>query len=148
MKRTAKPVFFIIAALTLVFTYLAFFGISTTYGDNKTVIIKGGEDIRLGIDIRGGVDVTFTPPEDLVDTVTTEQLEAAQAAIEQRMISSNITDYEIYSDTDNKRIIVRFPWKEDEEDFDPEAAIEELSATALLTFRGDMRPMKKVIHPE
>lgn len=135
MKRTAKPVFFIIAALTLVFTYLAFFGISTTYGDNKTVIIKGGEDIRLGIDIRGGVDVTFTPPEDLVDTVTTEQLEAAQAAIEQRMISSNITDYEIYSDTDNKRIIVRFPWKEDEEDFDPEAAIDELSATALLTFR-------------
>lgn len=51
------------------------------------------------------------------------------------MISSNITDYEIYSDTNNKRIIVRFPWKSDETNYDPEAAIEELGATAVLTFR-------------
>lgn len=134
MKRTPKPVFFIVAALTLLFTYLAFFGISSTYGDIKTVIVKGGEDIRLGIDIRGGVDVTFTPPKDVAD-VTAEQLSAAQAVIEQRMISGNITDYEIYSDATNKRIVVRFPWKSDEASFDPEAAIEELGATALLTFR-------------
>lgn len=132
-KRTPKPVFFIIAALTLLFTVLAITGISTTYGDIKTSIIKGAEDIRLGIDIRGGVDVTFSPDTD--GEVTAEQLAAAQAVIEQRMISGNITDYEIYSDTTNKRIIVRFPWKEDETDFDPEAAIEELGATALLTFR-------------
>ncbi len=135
MKRTPKPVFFIVAVLTLLFTYLAFCGISTTYGDNKTVIVKGAEDIRLGIDIRGGVDVTFTPETDELGSVTNEQLAAAQAIIEQRMISSNITDYEIYSDTNNKRIIVRFPWKSDETNYDPEAAIEELGATAVLTFR-------------
>lgn len=135
MKRTPKPVFFIVAVLTLLFTYLAFFGISTTYGDIKTVIVKGSEDIRLGIDIRGGVDVTFTPATDAKDSVTADQLAAAQAVIEQRMISGNITDYEIYSDTTNKRIIVRFPWKSDETNFDPESAIEELGATAVLTFR-------------
>lgn len=134
MKRTPKPVFFIVTILTLLFTVLAFTGISTTYGDIKTVIIKGAEDIRLGIDIRGGVDVTFTPPEDVTD-VTNEQLAAAQAVIEQRMISNNITDYEIYTDTNNRRIIVRFPWRADEENFDPETAVEELGATALLTFR-------------
>ncbi len=37
--------------------------------------------------------------------------------------------------TITEKVIVRFPWKEDETDFDPEAAVEELSATALLTFR-------------
>lgn len=82
MKRTPKPVFFIVAVLTLLFTYLAFCGISTTYGDNKTVIVKGAEDIRLGIDIRGGVDVTFTPETDELGSVTNEQLAAAQAIIE------------------------------------------------------------------
>ena len=48
---------------------------------------------------------------------------------------SHITDYEIYTDSSNNRIIVRFPWKNGETDFDPEAAIEELAATAELTFR-------------
>jgi len=137
MKRTPKPVFFIVAIITLLFTVLAFTGISTTYGDIKSVAIKGAEDIRLGIDIRGGVDVTFVPETDDLGAVTNEQLAAAQAVIEQRMISNNITDYEIYSDTNNKRIIVRFPWKSDETNFDPESAIEELGATALLTFRED-----------
>ena len=52
------------------------------------------------------------------------------------MVSTNITDYEIYTDAANNRIIVRFPWKSGEANFDPEAAIEELSATAMLTLPG------------
>lgn len=44
------------------------------------------------------------------------------------MVNNNITDYELYADYDNGKVIVRFPWKEDETDFDPEAAVEELSA--------------------
>ena len=67
--------------------------------------------------------------------VTAEQLEAAKAIIELRMVSKSITDYEIYTDEANDKIIVRFPWKSGESDFDPEKAIEEISATALLTFR-------------
>ena len=51
------------------------------------------------------------------------------------MVSKNITDYELYADYNNDRIIVRFPWKVDETEFDPESAIEEISATAELTFR-------------
>ena len=66
---------------------------------------------------------------------TAEQLEAAKAIIELRMVSKSITDYEIYTDEANDKIIVRFPWKSGESDFDPEKAIEEISATALLTFR-------------
>ncbi|MGN0477955.1 MAG: preprotein translocase subunit SecD [Hominenteromicrobium sp.] len=136
MKRVKKPVFFIIAALILALTYTAVCGVYTQNGDTKNTWIKGVSDIRWGIDIRGGVEATFSPA-DGVDA-TSEQLESAKAIIELRMVSKSITDYEIYTDEANDKIIVRFPWKSGESDFDPEKAIEEISATALLTFREGM----------
>ena len=134
MKRVGKPVFFIVALLIVAFTALTFFGIQTQYGDNKTVYIKGLDNIRWGIDIKGGVDVTFTPPS-TQKNVTKEQMSAAEETIKQRMATLNITDGEVYTDYSKHRIIVRFPWKEEEEDFDPEAAVKELGETAKLTFR-------------
>lgn len=133
MKRVSKPVVFVVAVLIFCFAYLAFFGVSSTFGDIKTTYVKGAGDIRFGIDIRGGVEVTFTP--DTTDAVTDEQMASAEAVIKLRLLAQNITDSEVYTDYDNNRIIVRFPWKEDETEFDPAAAIEELGATALLTFR-------------
>lgn len=133
MKKVTKPIVFIVAALIVCFAYLSFFGISTTFGDMKTTYVKGAGDIRFGIDIRGGVEVTFVP--DTTEAVTDEQMASAEAVIKLRLLSQNITDSEVYTDYDNNRIIVRFPWKEDETEFDPAAAIEELGATALLTFR-------------
>lgn len=97
------------------------------------VYIKGVDNIRFGIDIKGGVDVTFTPPEDV--EATDANMDAAKEVIVQRMVNLGITDYECYIDYDNCRIIVRFPWKEGEADFDPEAAVKELGETAELTFR-------------
>lgn len=133
MKRIGKPIFFIVAIFIVAFTTISFLGISTTYGDVETVYVKGVDDIRWGVDIRGGVDVTFTPPADVDPTVA--QMDAATEVMRQRLVSLNITDYEVYTDTQRNRIIVRFPWKEGESDFDPEAAIKELGETALLTFR-------------
>lgn len=133
MKRVGKPIFFVVAIIIVAFTVLSFFGISSTYGDRKTVYVKGADNIRWGIDIRGGVDVTFTPPADV--TPTEAQMYAATEVMKQRLLSLNVTDYEVYTDTQKNRIIVRFPWKEDEENFDPEAAIKELGETAVLTFR-------------
>ena len=114
--------------------YLTFFGIHTYFGDTKTTYIKGADEIRWGIDIRGGVDVTFTPSEDAVN-VTNDDLEGARAMIETRMVAKNITDYEIYVDLNSKRIICRFPWQSGDDSFDPEQAVKELGETALLTFR-------------
>ena len=133
MKRVKKPVFFVVALLILALTFTSLFGIYGQNGDTKITYIKGAGDIRWGIDIRGGVEVTFSPADDVV--ATEGQLESAKSIIELRMVSQNITDYEIYTDSNNNRIIVRFPWKEGETEFDPEAAIEEISETALLTFR-------------
>ena len=133
MKRVAKPVFFILAVLIIALAVTSVFGIDTQYGDIVITRIKGIDDIRWGIDIKGGVEATFQPA-DGVDA-TPEQLESAKSVIETRMVANNITDYELYADTSSNRIIVRFPWKEETTNYDPNEAIEEISATATLTFR-------------
>lgn len=132
-KRTGKPVFFIVLILILALTYTAFFGIENYYGDTRKVYVKGAGDIRWGIDIRGGVEAVFSPDKADVD-ITADDMDAAKAIIETRLVNNNITDYEVYSDNDNHQIIVRFPWAAGESDFDAAAAVQELGETALLTF--------------
>lgn len=133
MKRTAKPVFFIVALLILALGFTSIFGVYTYYGDRRDTIIRGASDIRFGIDIRGGIDVTFGPEGE--GEVTQAQMDGIQDVMAQRLVLNNITDYELYTDAANRQVIVRFPWKTDEEDFDPQAAIEELGKTAQLEFR-------------
>lgn len=137
MKRKGKWVFFVTTLLILVFSLTAFFGIYTEVGDLDQAVIKGANDIRWGIDIRGGVEVTFNPVDEdgNVISATEAQLAAAQEIIGTRLTDNHITDYELYVDYENSRLIVRFPWKEDEASFDPQKAIEEISVTAMLTFR-------------
>lgn len=134
MKTKGKPwQFFVVAVLIVVFAFTAFLGISTQYGDTTKIWVKGAQDIRFGIDIRGGVDVTFMPADGY--DATDEQMAAAESVIQQRLVNLNITDNEVYTDYNKDRIIVRFPWKEGETDFNPESAIQEIGATAVLTFR-------------
>lgn len=133
MKRVPKPVFFIVALLILAFAFSAIFGVSYYTGDNKNTIVKGLSDIRWGIDIKGGVEATFKPADNY--DATDEQLDSAKSIIELRMISQGITDYELYADTSSDRIIVRFPWKSDETEYNAVEAIDEISSTAQLTFR-------------
>ncbi len=132
-KRTGKPVFFIVFILILALTYTAFFGIENYYGDTRKVYIKSASDIRWGIDIRGGVEAVFSPDKEDID-ITSDDMDAAKQIIETRLVNKNITDYEVYTDTDNHQIIVRFPWEANESDFDAAAAVQELGETSLLTF--------------
>ena len=133
MKQAKKPVFFIVFALIIVFAGSVVFGFTSQYGDITKTYIKGVNDIRLGIDIQGGVDVTFVPA-DGVDA-TDEQLDSVMEVIKLRLASLNINDSEVYEDNANDRVIVRFPWQAGEKNFDPEAAVKELGETAVLTFR-------------
>ncbi|MBO5798100.1 MAG: SecD/SecF family protein translocase subunit [Clostridia bacterium] len=133
MKRTAKPIFFIVALVILALAYMSIFGVYTSFGDRRDTVIRGAEDIRFGIDIRGGVDVTFGPKDEKL-AVNDNQLNAVKAIIEERMVLQNITDYEIYADTSNKQVVVRFPWGADETNYDPTEAIGELGQTAQLEF--------------
>ena len=123
----------VVALLIILFSVSALLGFSYQYGDTKTTYIKGASDIRFGIDIRGGVDVTFMPADDM--DATDEQMAAARTVIEDRLVGLGITDYEDYVDYNKDRIIVRFPWKSDETDFDPQQAIDEIGTTAEMVFR-------------
>ncbi len=136
MKRVKRPVFFVVLIIVLALVCTSLFGVYGQNGDFKITYLKGAGDIRWGIDIRGGVEAMFAPAGGV--EATASQLESAKQIIETRMVSQNITDYELYTDTSNNRIIVRFPWRSDEADFDPENAINELAATAMLTFREGM----------
>ena len=133
-KRVRKPTFFVILVLILALTFCAFFGIENYYGDTRKLYVKGARDIRWGIDIRGGVEAVFTPAKSAKD-ITDDDMEAAESLIKTRLVDQNITDYEVYCDTANRQVIVRFPWEAGESDFDAVATVEKLGASAMLIFR-------------
>ncbi len=134
MKRIGKPVFFIVFIVILALAYTSIFGVYGENGDFKITYIKGINDIRWGIDIKGGVEAVFAPEKG--KDATDEQMESVKSILDLRLVSQNVTDYEIYPDYTNDRITVRFPWKSDEKNYDPDEAIKELASTAKLTFRG------------
>ena len=134
MKRIGKPVFFIVFFLILGLAYTSIFGVSGVNGDFDITYIKGVKDIRWGIDISGGVEAVFKPANDM--DATEEQMESVKSILDVRLVSQNVTDYEIYPDYTNDRITVRFPWNSDEKDYNPDKALSELIQTANLVFRG------------
>lgn len=133
MKKIGKSTFFIVVALIALFSFSAIVGLDYAFGDNIKTYIKGVDDIRLGIDIKGGVDATFEPADG--EEATEVQLKAATAIIKTRLSNLGINDSEVYSDKESNRIIVRFPWQAGEDNFDPKAAVKELGEMAKLTFR-------------
>ena len=134
MKTKGKAWHLVLTVLLIAaFVYTAFFGVCAKYGDVTKTYIKGAQDIRFGVDIKGGVNVTFVPSDGY--DATEEQLEAAQLVIENRLVALNVTDYELYVDNNSDSLILEFPWQSGETDFDPESAIQEIGTTAYLTFR-------------
>ncbi|MGB4660384.1 MAG: protein translocase subunit SecD [Mobilitalea sp.] len=131
--KSKKPVFFIVLIIAILMVYTAINGLSFKIG-NSTIDIKGAPDMRYGIDIRGGVDAAFQPV-GLDRDPTAAELESARTIIETRLDQANILDRDVTVDTENGYVLVRFPWKADETDFDPESAIAELGQTAQLTFQ-------------
>lgn len=136
-SKITKPVFFVVFFLIIAFTVLSTMGVKTYNGDIKNHYIWGIDDIRWGIDIRGGVNVTFGVPEDYAkeNAVTEDDLNAAKSIMETRLVSKNINDYDVFVDLATNAIIVQFPWQSDDTSFDPEQAVKEIGETALLTFR-------------
>lgn len=125
MKITKKSIGILLCIIAVLLGF-AWFGL----GDS----VKGVRQMRYGIDIRGGVEAVFEPV-GLTEKATVEQMDAARNVIETRLDNQNITDREVKVDKNGGYIIVRFPWKSDEQNFNPEDAIAELGEMAELTFR-------------
>lgn len=127
--NSRKYVFVIIMLVIIAITLVAIFGLHI-----GNFNIKGAKEIRFGIDIRGGVEAVYEP-KDLDRKPTDRELESAKIIMESRLDAKNILDREVTTDKLNGQILIRFPWKTDEVDFNPQTAIAELGETARLTFR-------------
>jgi len=127
--RINKNMYIVVVLLIIGIALTAFFGINA-----GPIQIKGMKEIRFGIDIRGGVEAIYEA-KDLDRMPTETELESARIIMETRMDAQNILDREITIDKENGQILIRFPWKSGETDFNPQAAIAELGETARLTFR-------------
>lgn len=124
--RHGKGTLFTCLIVIALSVLLAIFGL----GDN----FKSVQKMRFGIDIRGGVEAIFEP-QGLDREPTAAELESARNIIEIRLDNKYITDREVTVDKDGGYIIVRFPWKSDEKNYDPEQAIQEIGEMAQLSFR-------------
>lgn len=126
--KNKKTHIWIALGIIAVFLFIAFFGCGSD--------IKGIRDMRFGIDIKGGVEAVFEPV-GITKKPTPQELEAARNIMEGRLDAKNILEREVTVEKQEGRILVRFPWKSDEKDFDPQQAIAELGETAKLTFRDE-----------
>ena len=124
---TSKRNFFIALLMIAAIVCLAIFGCGP---------LKGAGQIRFGIDIRGGVEAIFVP-QNLERAPSLAELEQARTILETRLDTKGILDREVTIDKEGGGVIVRFPWKSDETDFNPESAISELGQMAQLTFRDE-----------
>ena len=129
MKKGNKLTFFIAVIIIAILGCVTLTGIHT-----EKFELKGANELRYGIDIRGGVEATYYP-KDYEGIPSESELDTARAIIETRLDAQNITDRDVTVNKLNGSILVRFPWKSDETEFNPQKAIAELGETAKLTFR-------------
>ncbi len=96
------------------------------------------DNIRTGIDIRGGVSAILEPDiakGSLSDEEIDRGLESAKTILGKRLDAKNIFDRSINIEPGNDRITVEIPWAAGETNFNPQDTINELGKTALLTFQ-------------
>ncbi len=132
--KSRPATFFVVVAVILIGVLLSLFGATIPVpGQTDSVRLHGVRDIRFGIDIRGGVEAVFAA-RDYEGVPSDAEINAARSVLELRMDNLQILDREITVDKNNGRILVRFPWRSDEADFNPEVALQELGEMARLTF--------------
>ncbi len=133
--KGSKKTFFVLTLIVLLMTLFTFSGLRIPNPTGGYYALYGARDMRYGIDIRGGVEAVFVPAD--YDNPTDEQMAAVQQIMETRLDNLSIYDREIIPSSTGGRITVRYPWRSDETDFNPEKAIAELGATARLTFEDE-----------
>lgn len=133
MKGSNGVKAFLVILVIAIMTYIAFAGVSIPTWDFEVKKITDMGSIRYGIDIKGGVRATLAAPEGV--NPTDEQIESARQKIELRLDSKAIYDRSVTVDKVNKRIILEIPYSKEQSSEDPQSVIDDVGATALLTFK-------------
>ena len=108
-----KATFFILAAVVALAVLLCINGAVLPQPDGRKVKVSGAQDIRFGIDIRGGVEAIYMPAK-YEGKPTEEQLNSVWTIMETRLDNLGILDRDVILDKTNGRVVVRFPWKSDD----------------------------------
>ncbi len=117
-KFKASLIIALFLAVTCGFAYLVMYG----YGAGH---ILSAQNIDLGLDLRGGVSILYEAD---LENPTTNDMEAAEAMIRQRLDSKGYTDAEV-SIANGNRLSVEIPGVEDANE-----AINSIGASAQLSF--------------
>ena len=115
----------------LVFVYLAIFGLKI----KDKEIVSGAKDIKFGLDINGGVTITYQAENEEGQEISPEDLEKSKAVIDKRLYAKNIYDFIIRLDSNTNQITVEIPTNTSDTSVDPLTAIEGLDQTAVIQFR-------------
>lgn len=135
-KNGHKWTFFVCLLIVALLGVLCATGLTVREpGTGRLLPIYGAQEIRFGIDIKGGVEAIYAPA-DFEGKPTDQQLDAVRAILETRLDNLGILDRDVIVDKTNARVTVRFPWKSTETSFNPDKAMDELGETARLSFVG------------
>jgi len=111
MKQPSKFTFYFGLVIIVCFFVCAITGVSFTDDDgNQIQVIKGSSDIDWGIDVMGGVSITFSADED----ADGETMMLLSERLKNRLENRGLSDYELYVDEDSNSILVSFPWVQNE----------------------------------
>ncbi len=128
MKRPSKLSFYFGLVVIVCFFVCAITGFSIVGEDGKQIqLIRGADEIDWGIDVMGGVSVTFS-----ADRNTDEQtMMMLRERLNVRLEMGGLNDYELYVDENSRSILVSFPWVQNESG-DAVEVIDYLSTTGCL----------------
>ncbi|MHB8064613.1 MAG: protein translocase subunit SecD [Ruminiclostridium sp.] len=148
MRGSNAVKFFSILVIIGILTWIAAFGSILGFD------IPGARDIRPGIDIQGGVDARLDAVTEDKSIPSKGDLDSAKTIIKKRLEDKMIFDNIVTVDYNKGSLLVQIPHKKGEA-FDPQKSIEEIGATARLTFQevdeakksaeGDYLPTGKII---
>jgi preprotein translocase subunit SecD len=127
MKSKSIAKFTVIVLLIAFLAYLAAFGMPL--GSYSIVPIK--DNIKLGLDLRGGATVVLEAKDDPADPVTEEKMERAVATLRERIDSLGVAEPSIVRQG-KTRIEVQLP-----EIQDTQRALEVIGQTAQLEFKDE-----------
>lgn len=130
MKRKNILTAIIVVIAICVFAYLSIFGLSI----NGKTYFKSAKDIKTGLDISGGVSITYQA-ENGNNEITPEDLKTSEAVIRSRLEKINIYDFYVRTDENTKQIYVEIPAKVEDKTIDPLEAVKGLDKTAKIEFR-------------
>jgi preprotein translocase subunit SecD len=130
-NRTFK--LFAVVLVIAIISVLAFTGL----GPENARIVRGVNDLRTGIDIRGGISAILQPVYEngSAGRNISEDLASSREIIEARLDAQGIYDKTITIDSTNNRLVIDIPWAANEKDFDPRKSLNELGSTGALTFQ-------------